>query len=85
MKADKLDKDLMEYAVKPVRPVSLCIDKTSYRFGLMNVELKKENIEKNTPVLSISGRISLHIIVNFSATRLNLSLSVQTEQLLSNV
>ena len=65
VKADKLDKDLMEYAVKPVRPVSLCTDKTSYRFGLMKVELKKENIEKNTPVLSISGRITLHIIVNF--------------------
>ena len=65
MKADKLDKDLMECAVKLVRPVSLCTDKTSYRFGLMKVELKKENIEKNTPVLSISGRITLHIIVNF--------------------
>ena len=65
VKADQLDKDLMEYAVKPVRPVSLCTDKTSFRFGLLKVELKKENIEKNTPVPSISGRITLHIIVNF--------------------
>ena len=75
VKADQLDNDLMEYAVKPVRPVSLCTDKTLYRFGLLKVELKKENIEKNTPVLSISGRITLHIIVNFSAQRRNLSLS----------
>ena len=61
---DQLDKDVMEYAVKLVRPVSICIGKTSYRFGLLKVELKKENIEKNTPALSISGRITLHIIVN---------------------
>ena len=55
----------MEYAVKPVRPVSLCTGKTLYRFGLLKVELKKDNIEKNTPALSISGRIKLQIIVNF--------------------
>ena len=66
VKADQLDKDLMEYAVKSVRLVYLCTDKTSYRFGLLKVELKMENIEKNTPVLSIPGRITLHIIVNFS-------------------
>ena len=40
VKADQLDKDLMEYAMKLVRPVSLCTDKTSYRFGLLMVELK---------------------------------------------
>ena len=41
VKADQLDKDLTEYAVKPVRLVYLCTDKTSYRFGLLKVELKK--------------------------------------------
>ena len=65
LEADQLNKDLMEYAVKPVRPVSLCIGKTSYRFGLLKVEFKEENIEENTPVPSISGRTTLHIIVSF--------------------
>ena len=46
VKADHLDKDLVEYALKPVRPVSLCTDKTSYRFALLKVELEKENSEK---------------------------------------
>ena len=41
VKADQLDKDLTEHAVKPVRLVYLCTDKTSYRFGLLKVELKK--------------------------------------------
>ena len=70
--ADQLDKDLMECAVKPVRPVSLCVGKTSLRFRLLKVELKKENIEKNTPALSISGRITLHIIVKFFGTETEL-------------
>ena len=40
VKADQLDKDLMEYVVKPVRPVTLCTDKTSDRFGLLKVGIK---------------------------------------------
>ena len=64
VKADQLDEGMIECVVRPVRPVSLCTDKTSYRIGLVKVGLKKENIEKNTPVLSISGLITLHIIVN---------------------
>ena len=64
--------------MKPVRPVSLCTDKT------LKVELKKENIEKNTPVLSISGRLTLHIIVSFFSieTEFESLSSVQTDPLL---
>ena len=81
VKADQHDKDLMEYAVTPVRPMYLCTGKTSYRFGLLKVELKKENIEKNTPVLSISGRIMLHIIDNFFGieTELVFFFGIETE------
>ena len=61
VKADQLDKDLMEYAVKLVRPVSLCTDKTSYRFGLLKVELKKENIEKkNSSALNLWTNNAAH-------------------------
>jgi len=37
VKADQLERDLMEYVVKPVRPMSLCTDKTSYYFGSLKV------------------------------------------------
>ena len=57
VKADQLDRDL-EYLV------SLCTDKTSYFFGSLKVGLEKEYIEKTTPVLPISGRLTLPIIVN---------------------